>query len=145
MKKHTSTHPAYIELVVGCNNKLWDKYISLVKQLKEQSLDGTLSEVIRIPVIGWRVQSDANPLERGRRNTYNDYDYDLNYEELYEDDDDDGEITTLPTRVEVRIYFSSFLTLPNLRRFYIQHFYKRSILCLFNKAEEIKHLHLKYL
>lgn len=97
-KKQVSKQSANIDLLVGCETKLWEKYISLVHQLKEQSLDGTLAEVLGLPVLGWRVQSQTATLERGRRDIEDDYsEYEMDYEDLY--DDDDG-ITTIIPRVE---------------------------------------------
>ncbi|CAH0590361.1 unnamed protein product [Chrysodeixis includens] len=44
-----------IYLNVGCGNKLWSHHKVLVAGLREQSRDGTLAHVLRLPVIGWRL------------------------------------------------------------------------------------------
>lgn len=100
VKKHISSRPITIDISVGCYGKLWDNYISLVGQLKEQAIDGTLAEVIGLPVLGWRVyQQKEVILERGRRNVYDEDvdDYILQYD--YEDEDEDEEgITTIQSK-----------------------------------------------
>lgn len=92
---------------VGCNGALWRRHEPLVQQVREQSLDGTLTEVLGMNLLGWRVIVRHNTLERGRRDTYygGEEDYELNYEDYgdYEegdDDDDEGAATTiLPVKI----------------------------------------------
>lgn len=98
VKKRSSRQTSTIDLFVGCKNKLWDKYISLTHQLKDQARDGTLSEVIGLPVLAWRVETPSSTLERGRRDTpaANEDDYAEYYDEYdYDDEADDGEVTTM--------------------------------------------------
>lgn len=113
LKKYSSKQPTTFELHIGCNNAIWKKYESLVTQIKEQALDGTLSEVLSLPLLGWRVISRANTLDRGRRETYDEYDdddYSLNYDDMYDDDDDDEGITTImPSTKIVEVSLISFL------------------------------------
>lgn len=63
-----------------------------MKQLREQAKDGTLTEVLQLPVISWRVRTDSSPSLRNRREAgsgdYGDG-YDDNYDDNYEDNDDD--------------------------------------------------------
>lgn len=107
-RRSSKQQTSNIDLLVGCGNKLWENYISLMKQLKEQARDGTLSEVLGFPVLAWRVQQEANTLERGRRDTpseggineeFKDY-YEEEYDEEYTDDYDEGITTMIPTPVE---------------------------------------------
>lgn len=90
----------------------------MLKQLPEQARDGTLAEVLQLPVLLWRVKTDASSLLRNRReagsgdygNTddneeYDDENYD-DYDESYDDaereDGEDGEpITEIPSRAIV--------------------------------------------
>ncbi|XP_075981597.1 dystroglycan isoform X2 [Anticarsia gemmatalis] len=44
-----------IYLNVGCGNKLWSHHKVLVAGLREQARDGTVSHIMRLPVIGWRL------------------------------------------------------------------------------------------
>lgn len=71
-----------------------------MKQLREQAKDGTLAEVLQLPVISWHVKTDSNPVLRNRRETGSgdwsdgndgDYGYDDDYEDNY--DDEEGEET----------------------------------------------------
>ena len=82
---------------MGCDGHLWKHQAALLKQIPEQAKDGTLAEVLQLPVLLWRVKTDAPALERNRRDTgsgdfTNGDDYD-GYEdnEDYEDDYDEGD------------------------------------------------------
>lgn len=116
-RRSSKQQTSNIDLLVGCGNKLWENYISLMKQLKEQARDGTLSEVLGFPVLAWRVQQEANTLERGRRDTpseggindeFKDY-YEEEYDEEYTDDYDEGITTMIPTPAETA---PSTVTIP---------------------------------
>lgn len=66
----------------------------MVKQLRKQAKDGTLAEVLQLPVILWHVRTDSSPSLRNRREAgsgdYGDADgYDDNYDDNYEDNEDD--------------------------------------------------------
>lgn len=77
-----------------------------MKQLREQAKDGTLAEVLQLPVISWRVRTDFNSVLRNRREAgsgdygdsedYGGYDddYDGDYDE--EDEEDDNEDSQVP-------------------------------------------------
>lgn len=54
-------------LQVGCDGHLWKQHIQLVQQLKQQARDGTLSEVLQQPVVGWHVKTEASSAHRERR------------------------------------------------------------------------------
>jgi hypothetical protein len=41
--------------------------MQLVQQLKQQARDGTLSEVLQQPVVGWHVKTEASSAHRERR------------------------------------------------------------------------------
>ncbi|KAJ8717197.1 hypothetical protein PYW08_005596 [Mythimna loreyi] len=77
-----------IYLNVGCGNKLWKHHKVLVAGLREQARDGTLAHVLRLPVIGWRLQA-IQPAPRIKRQ--------LEgsgggiYDGAYDDDDADGD------------------------------------------------------
>ena len=87
---------------MGCDGHLWKHQANLIKQLPEQARDGTLDEVLQLPVLLWRVKTDSPAISRNRRDTgsgdftngddYDGYgddneDYDDDYEE---GDDEDG-------------------------------------------------------
>lgn len=77
-----------------------------MKQLREQAKDGTLAEVLQLPVISWRVRTDFSSVLRNRREAgsgdygdsddYGGYDddYDGDYDE--EDEEDDNEDSQVP-------------------------------------------------
>jgi len=51
---------------VGCGGDIWPEHIEHVKQMQSNAVDGTLSEVLQLPVTSWRLVVSLNPL-RGRR------------------------------------------------------------------------------
>lgn len=75
----------------------------MIKQLREQAKDGTLAEVLQLPVILWRVKTDSSSFLRNRREAgsgdydnaddYEGYDddYDGDYEDGGEEREDDNE------------------------------------------------------
>jgi hypothetical protein len=52
---------------VGCDGHLWKQHMQLVQRLKQQARDGTLSEVLQQPVVGWHVKTEASSAHRERR------------------------------------------------------------------------------
>lgn len=79
-----------------------------MEQLREQAKDGTLAEVLQLPVISWRVRTDSSPSLRNRREAGSgDYggadgydDYDDNYEDNEEEyDGEEGEDDNEDSRV----------------------------------------------
>ncbi|XP_060527781.1 dystroglycan 1 [Cylas formicarius] len=100
-----------IRVQVGCDGRLWESVIPLVHNLKQQAIDGTLSEVLALPVIGWRIRTVAPFNSRIRRDTIDDYgsgDYDADYyDDDYDDENEDdvesvkpSKFTTSPTITE---------------------------------------------
>ncbi|XP_072942786.1 uncharacterized protein Dg isoform X2 [Epargyreus clarus] len=94
-----------IYLNVGCGERLWSRHKVLVAGLREQSRDGTLQHLLRLPVLGWRLIA-VKPLPRHKRQSplddgsgYENYDleedegdysgYDIN------DDDEDDDYGTV--------------------------------------------------
>ncbi|KAJ8717840.1 hypothetical protein PYW07_005770 [Mythimna separata] len=93
-----------IYLNVGCGNKLWNHHKVLVAGLREQARDGTLAHVLRLPVIGWRLQA-IQPAPRIKRQLdgsgggiydaeydgeEDDADADADYSGYDDNDDEDG-------------------------------------------------------
>ncbi|XP_022823767.1 dystroglycan isoform X3 [Spodoptera litura] len=93
-----------IYLNVGCGQKLWNHHKVLVAGLREQARDGTLAHVLRLPVIGWRLQS-IQPTPRIKRQLDgsgggiydaeydgedDDADADADYSGYDDNDDEDG-------------------------------------------------------
>ncbi|XP_029165406.1 dystroglycan isoform X1 [Nylanderia fulva] len=97
--KHKKNHLA-IQWQVGCNGQLWKHQAQLIRQLREQAVDGTLAEVLQLPVISWRVRIDSSPSLRNRREVGSgDYDDDYDeeyedkyYEENYDEEDEDSQV-----------------------------------------------------
>ncbi|CAG9795714.1 unnamed protein product [Diatraea saccharalis] len=79
-----------IYLNVGCEEKLWSRHKVLVAGIREQSRDGTLEHLLRLPVLGWRLAA-ARPLPRHKRQSNMDEGSGL--DDIYDDegDADDGE------------------------------------------------------
>jgi len=102
---------------VGCEGHLWKHQAALVRQLREQAKDGTLAEVLQLPVISWHVKSDSNPFLRNRREAgsgdYGDSEdyggYDEDYDADYEEEgDEEGEDVDL--RAQVTTYIPDLKT-----------------------------------
>lgn len=52
---------------MGCDGHLWRHQTDLVKRLRDQAKDGTLAEVMQLPVLLWRVKTESSSLLRSRR------------------------------------------------------------------------------
>lgn len=54
---------------VGCNGNVHPDHTNEIKRIKENAHDGTLSEVVQLPVIGWHVmaRSTAQPFRHRRQ------------------------------------------------------------------------------
>lgn len=77
-----------------------------MKQLGEQAKDGTLAEVLQLPVLLWCVKADLNLFLRNRREAgsgdygnSDDYGYD-DYDGDYDENDEDGETDNEDAHVE---------------------------------------------
>ncbi|CAH0551317.1 unnamed protein product [Brassicogethes aeneus] len=92
----SSKYTSFLQVPVGCDGRLWDSTTPMVHQLKQQARDGTITEVLRLPLIGWRVKTETRPAVRSKRQTLEDGsgDYEDYYDD-YEDDDYDGEDTDI--------------------------------------------------
>lgn len=55
----TSKKMSVLTVPVGCEGRLWIETAPIVHQLKEQARDGTISEVLQLPLIGWRVKTET--------------------------------------------------------------------------------------
>ncbi|XP_043683650.1 dystroglycan-like isoform X4 [Vespula pensylvanica] len=105
VKYRTERHLTTIQWQVGCDGHLWRHQTDLVKQLRDQAKDGTLAEVLQLPVLLWRVKTDSTSLSRNRREVgsgdfdadeYEGYDYDDDEYGEDEDGGDDNEAITEP-------------------------------------------------
>uniref|UniRef100_A0A1B6DVV7 Dystroglycan-type cadherin-like domain-containing protein n=1 Tax=Clastoptera arizonana TaxID=38151 RepID=A0A1B6DVV7_9HEMI len=68
VKKKTASSTFVLQWQVGCGGKVFPAYKSQLQQIKLNSKDGTLAEVIQLPVIGWYLISEApGPTFRHRR------------------------------------------------------------------------------
>jgi hypothetical protein len=52
---------------VGCEGHLWKQCTETVQGLQQQARDGTLSEVLMEPVVGWHVKTAGTSAHRERR------------------------------------------------------------------------------
>ncbi|XP_045452304.1 dystroglycan 1 [Melitaea cinxia] len=84
-KRRKSEATTAIYLNVGCGEKLWSRHKVLVAGLREQSRDGTLYQILRLPVLGWRLIG-VKPLPRYKRQTPLDEGSGA-YDDTYDDDD----------------------------------------------------------
>ncbi|GJQ66324.1 Dg [Trypoxylus dichotomus] len=64
--KHSKSG-SFIQVPVGCEGRLWPNTNSMVHQLKNQARDGTISEVLGLPLIGWRVKTENRFNNRDKR------------------------------------------------------------------------------
>uniref|UniRef100_A0A8D8VFS9 Dystroglycan 1 n=1 Tax=Cacopsylla melanoneura TaxID=428564 RepID=A0A8D8VFS9_9HEMI len=71
---HTST---VIMWQVGCEGEIWSEMLSEVERTKHLARDGTLNEVLELPLIGWHIINNINPF-RERRDIMNDESMDEN-------------------------------------------------------------------
>ncbi|KAJ8674207.1 hypothetical protein QAD02_005469 [Eretmocerus hayati] len=65
--KRRKKHSSIIQWQVGCNGQFWPGELEQLKQIPDQTRDGSLSEVTMLPVLGWRVRSEPNEIPRTRR------------------------------------------------------------------------------
>lgn len=101
VKHRKEKHLTAIQWQVGCDGHLWRHQTDLVKRLREQARDGTLAEVMQLPVLVWRVKTESSSLLRNRREAgsgdygtdgYDEPNYNEEYDEEYdEEDDEDGD------------------------------------------------------
>ncbi|XP_038211020.1 dystroglycan isoform X2 [Zerene cesonia] len=116
-RKHSEATTA-IFLNVGCGEKLWSRHKVLVAGLREQSRDGTLHQLLQLPVLGWRLLG-VKPSYRLKRQSplegsgdYDNYDGEDDPAEYsgYDDDDDDfenidlGPVPDLDHKVKITPY-----------------------------------------
>jgi hypothetical protein len=68
LEKHLNIYRFhFLMLQVGCDGHLWKQSMQLIQQFKQQARDGTLSEVLQQPIVGWHVKTEASSAQRERR------------------------------------------------------------------------------
>lgn len=67
LQSRTSKVTSLLQVAVGCDGRLWLSTAAMVHQLKQQARDGTITEVLRLPLIGWRVKTETKPIVRSKR------------------------------------------------------------------------------
>lgn len=99
VKKRAKRQSTSIQWQVGCEGHLWKQYVELVQQLQQQAHDGTLSEVLMQPVVGWHVKTAGASAHRERREVGSgDYDYDMfDEDEAEEDETVESETEAVPS------------------------------------------------
>ncbi|KAF7273649.1 hypothetical protein GWI33_013649, partial [Rhynchophorus ferrugineus] len=103
VQTRSSKTVSLLKVPVGCEGRLWETTASMVHALKQEARDGTIAEVLRLPILGWRVKTEAKAMTRKKRQMVDDYgsgdydeeNYDDNYEE-YDDSEDLGDLETDP-------------------------------------------------
>ncbi|XP_058799725.1 dystroglycan 1-like isoform X2 [Phymastichus coffea] len=112
-------HSTLVQWQVGCDGHFWQQHVDSVKLIPEQARDGTLSEVLQLPVYKWLVRSDSTDYARNRRDTApgsgdgmlrpddddddDDQEYDEDDEDYDENYDDNNEgITDSPQETKPR-------------------------------------------
>jgi len=89
VKKRSKRHSTSIQWQVGCEGHLWKQYTEMVQGLQQQARDGTLSEVLMQPVVGWHIKTAGTSAHRERREVGSgDYDDDIADEDETEDNED---------------------------------------------------------
>lgn len=58
VRHNSSDSIALLSVPVGCDGRLRTDALPVVHQLKEQARDGTISEVLQLPLIGWRLRTE---------------------------------------------------------------------------------------
>jgi neurexin len=86
-------------LQVGCDGHLWKQHMQLIQQLKQQARDGTLSEVLQQPIVGWHVKTEVSSTHRERREVgiSQDVDYSISAALKYSWVDQSCETGVMPT------------------------------------------------
>ncbi|KAG5886508.1 hypothetical protein JTB14_014691 [Gonioctena quinquepunctata] len=102
LQSRTSKLTSLLQVAVGCDGRLWLSTAPMVHQLKQQARDGTIAEVLRLPLIGWRVKTETRPIVRSKREIGDiddygsgDYSGDNDYYDDYEDDYDEDDLGTV--------------------------------------------------
>ncbi|XP_030766797.1 dystroglycan [Sitophilus oryzae] len=115
-----SKTPSLLEVPVGCDGRLWEASAGMVQSLKQQARDGTIAEVLRFPLLGWRVKTEPRELLRKRRQAavedYGSGDYDEDYYGEYDDDYDEdnlGDLETNPPIPKVPVTLPARPTTPS--------------------------------
>lgn len=110
VKHRKEKHLTAIQWQVGCDGHLWRHQTDLVRRLRKQARDGTLAEVMQLPVLVWRVKTESSSLLRNRRETgsgdygpdddYGDPNYDYDTDDEYDEEGgDDSDSRVQPTIV----------------------------------------------
>ncbi|XP_044746043.1 uncharacterized protein LOC123307700 isoform X2 [Coccinella septempunctata] len=97
IRKKTSNLTSILEVPIGCDGRIFPQYTAILHQLNHQAIEGTISEVIRLPIVGWKIKVYHNVAVRERRQAleqipdgengeydgeyYDDYEDSENYEE----------------------------------------------------------------
>ncbi|XP_014220213.1 dystroglycan-like isoform X2 [Trichogramma pretiosum] len=110
--KRREKYSTAVQWQVGCDGHFWPHQIDTIKQIPEHARDGTLAEVMELPVYQWRVRNEAADATRSRRQAGagsgddvlpdgdgNEYD-DENEDEYDDEDADYNEGVTAAPRTE---------------------------------------------
>jgi len=69
VKRKSSAQSSVVQWQIGCNGKVLPKYSSQVQQIKHDAYDGTLAEVLQLPIVGWHLSlsSTGSPFRHRRQ------------------------------------------------------------------------------
>ncbi|XP_054279195.1 uncharacterized protein LOC128997581 [Macrosteles quadrilineatus] len=88
VKRKTSTQSTVVQWQIGCSGKVLPKYSTQVQQIKHDAYDGTLAEVLQLPIVGWHLSvSSTGPPFRHRRQIFGSGDSENDTEDLDLDED----------------------------------------------------------
>lgn len=105
---------------MGCSGVFWTKHSILVHQIKQQVAEGTISDVVHLPVKSWKViRFKQSPYPRRRRQIMegsayddeeaDDEDYQSGYEEYEYDDEVNSQ--TFFLKLFLLLRFCAFVSL----------------------------------
>lgn len=60
-KIKSSSKGSVLQAVIGCEGRIWVEEAPMVHQLKEQAREGVITEVLGLPLTGWRVKTESRP------------------------------------------------------------------------------------
>ncbi|KAI5709972.1 hypothetical protein M8J75_004680 [Diaphorina citri] len=95
VKRKRSDTSTVIMWQVGCEGEIWAEKMPQVERMKHIARDGTLSEVLQLPVMGWHIINNINPF-RERRDIMNDGTRTSDEDGVGEEDEEEEDPDAIP-------------------------------------------------
>ncbi|XP_026677976.1 dystroglycan-like [Diaphorina citri] len=95
VKRKRSDTSTVIMWQVGCEGEIWAEKMPQVERMKHIARDGTLSEVLQLPVMGWHIINNINPF-RERRDIMNDGTRTSDEDGVGEEEDEEEDPDAIP-------------------------------------------------